>query len=87
MPAVNLILLRQRNFGLLWSASLISITGDWALRIALPVYVLRLTGSAAAVSGVVLAGIVLRVLASRGPDSLAGPAVPPCYGQPGLRRS
>jgi MFS family permease len=52
---VNVALLRQRNFGLLWFAGLVSIVGDWALRVALPIYVLRLTGSSAAVAGVVVA--------------------------------
>jgi len=51
-------LLSERNFGLLWLAGLISILGDWALRVALPFYVLRLTASASAVSVVVLAGLV-----------------------------
>src|SRR5262245_24348579 len=37
---------------------MISITGDWVLWIALPIYVLKLTGSPAAVSGVVLAGLL-----------------------------
>ncbi len=50
--------LRDRSFLLLWLAGLVSMTGDWALRIALPIYVIRLTGSAAAVSGVVLAGLL-----------------------------
>lgn len=38
-------LLFQRNFGLLWWGGLISFTGDWMLRIALPAYVYDLTGS------------------------------------------
>ncbi|MBK9056112.1 MAG: MFS transporter [Chloroflexi bacterium] len=38
-------LLRQRNFGLLWFGGLISMIGDWMLRIALPAYVYDLTGS------------------------------------------
>lgn len=59
---MNLAPLRQRDFGLLWSAGLISIVGDFALRVALPVYVLQLTGSAAAVSAVVLAGLVASLL-------------------------
>jgi predicted MFS family arabinose efflux permease len=55
---VNLTPLRQRNFSLLWWAGMISITGDWALRIALPIYVLRLTGSPAWVSAVVIASLL-----------------------------
>jgi MFS family permease len=38
--------LRQRNFMLLWSGSLISLIGDWLLRIGLPIYIYTLTGSA-----------------------------------------
>src|SRR4029077_14862206 len=51
-------LLSERNFGLFWLAGLISIVGDWALRIALPIYVLRLTGSASALPGVGGLGLV-----------------------------
>jgi predicted MFS family arabinose efflux permease len=47
--------LRQRNFALLWWAGLVSIAGDWTLRIALPIFVLQLTGSALATSGAVIA--------------------------------
>ena len=32
--------LRQRDFGLLWWAGLISLIGNWALGIALPIHVL-----------------------------------------------
>lgn len=44
-------LLRNRNFTLLWLGGLISQVGDWALFVALPMYVYRLTGSALATSG------------------------------------
>ena len=37
--------LRHRNFALLWFGGLISLTGDWILRVALPFHVYRLTGS------------------------------------------
>lgn len=49
---------RQPNFTLAWSAGLISMAGDWALKIALPILVLQLTGSIAATSGVVIAGML-----------------------------
>ncbi|NUT24155.1 MAG: MFS transporter [Hamadaea sp.] len=54
--------LRQRNFALLWWAGLISIAGDWTLRIALPIYVLQLTGSALATSGAVIAALAPTLL-------------------------
>lgn len=50
--------LRQRNFGLLWSAGLISLAGDWMLRIALPIYVYQLTGSALATSTMLIAAML-----------------------------
>jgi MFS family permease len=50
--------LRQRNFGLLWIAGLISLAGDWMLRIALPIYVYQLTGSALATSTMLIAGML-----------------------------
>ncbi len=37
--------MRQRNFMLLWLSGLISLTGDRAMRVALPVYVYQQTGS------------------------------------------
>ncbi|MBZ0318711.1 MAG: MFS transporter [Anaerolineae bacterium] len=41
---------RNRNFTLLWFAGLISYSGDWILRIALPITVYKMTGSASAIS-------------------------------------
>src|SRR5687767_13980586 len=51
-------LLRQRNFGLLWAASLISLTGDWVLVVGLPIEVYRRTGSTLATMGMVLASLI-----------------------------
>jgi MFS family permease len=53
---------RQRNFALLWFAGLISLAGDWTLMIALPIYVYQLTGSTLATSGMLMAGIVPRLV-------------------------
>jgi MFS family permease len=50
--------LRQRNFGLLWLAGLISMTGDWVLMVGLPVEVYRRTGSTLATAGMMLAWLV-----------------------------
>lgn len=55
-------LLRQRDFGLLWTAGLISIAGDFMLLIALPLHVYALTGSALAGGGVYASLLVPRVL-------------------------
>jgi MFS family permease len=48
-------ILRQRNFALLWFGGLISMTGDWVLFIALPIYVYTLTGSTLATSAMFIA--------------------------------
>lgn len=51
-------ILRQRNFGLLWTAGLISLIGDWALVVGLPVEIYRRTGSTLATAGMVLASLI-----------------------------
>jgi MFS family permease len=48
--------LRQRNFALLWMGGLISVIGDWILATGLPIYVLLLTHSVLATSGILIAG-------------------------------
>lgn len=50
--------LRQRNFGLLWLAGLISLIGDWVLVVGLPIEIYRRTGSTLATAGMLLAGLV-----------------------------
>jgi predicted MFS family arabinose efflux permease len=50
--------LRQRNFALLWVAGMISMAGDWALVVGLPVEIYRRTGSTMATAGMVLASLV-----------------------------
>ena len=57
-----LSLLRQRDFGLLWTAGLISIAGDFMLLVALPLHVYALTGSALAGGGVYASLLVPRIL-------------------------
>ena len=42
------LLIRRREFGLVWTAGLISMIGDWIVWIALPIRVFELTGSALA---------------------------------------
>jgi MFS family permease len=67
------LLRRRAGFRRLWAAGAVSETGDWLLLIALPVYVLQLTGSALTTStvllvelaGTVLAGPLAGVLADR----------------------
>lgn len=54
--------LRQRDFSLLWFAGLVSVAGDFALMIALPLHAYALTGSAVATGGVFAAGLVPRVI-------------------------
>src|SRR5262249_51248553 len=59
----GITLLRQRAFSLLWIAGLISLTGDWLIAVALPIYVYKLTGSPAATSAVVAVSVVAALLA------------------------
>src|SRR5262245_872585 len=54
--------LRQRNFALLWFGGLISMTGDWVLFIALPIYVYTLTGSTLATSAMFVAEMIPNLL-------------------------
>ena len=56
--------LRNRNYTFLWVGSLISATGDWVLRAALPFYVFVQTGSALATGLAFLSGIVPWILLS-----------------------
>lgn len=59
-----LSILRQRNFTLLWFGSLISLTGDWLLRIGLPVYIYILTGSALQTGIMFIAGNIPMLFSS-----------------------
>jgi MFS family permease len=54
--------LRNRNFALLWLGGLVSFFGDWALLIALPVFVYDLTGSTLATGGMFIAQTLPRLL-------------------------
>lgn len=52
----------QRNFGLAWWGGLVSMLGDWMLSVSLPIAVYELTGSAAAVSTIVVARLLPALL-------------------------
>lgn len=54
--------LRRRDFALLWSGGLVSMTGDWMLLVALPIYVYGATGSALATGAMFAAGLLPNVL-------------------------
>src|SRR6188768_4142391 len=47
------LLVRHRDFSLVWTAGLISMMGDWILWIVLPIRVYELTGSSLATAGLV----------------------------------
>lgn len=57
-----MMVLRNRNFALLWSGGLISMTGNWMLFVALPMYVYQTTGSTFATSLMFIASVVPRIL-------------------------
>jgi MFS family permease len=57
-------LLRHRNFALLWSGGLVSLTGNRVLSVALPFYVYSETGSTLATAAMVIATIVPSMLFS-----------------------
>lgn len=56
-----LALLRHRNYALLWCASIVSLTGDFALVAALPIYVYVRTGSVSVTAGILIAQTVPRI--------------------------
>jgi MFS family permease len=53
--------LRHRNFALVWLGGLISLLGDWTLRIALPFYIFEVTGSVLATGVMVMVSTIPRV--------------------------
>ncbi|WP_314149186.1 MFS transporter [uncultured Leifsonia sp.] len=55
--------LLRRDFALIWSAGLVSDTGDWLLMIALPLFAFSVTGSALGASTVFLAELIPMLLA------------------------
>ncbi|HEY0737259.1 MAG TPA: MFS transporter, partial [Herpetosiphonaceae bacterium] len=57
-----LSLLRQRNFALLWFGALISLVGDWMIRVSLPIYIYQLTGSTLATGLMFMAGVLPQIL-------------------------
>ena len=54
--------LRHRDFERLWLAGLVSVTGDFALIVALPLHIYRLTDSTLATAGVLAASFLPGVL-------------------------
>src|SRR5262245_42483377 len=63
-PSPKLRLLRNRSFSALWTAGFISLTGDWLLGVALPIYVYQLTRSPAATATAVASRVVVSLVVS-----------------------
>ncbi len=59
------LLLSRPGFRRLWTSGAVSETGDWLLLIALPVYVLQLTGSTLTTSTVFLLELAGALLSAR----------------------
>jgi MFS family permease len=57
-------LLRNRSFGSLWLAGFVSMTGDWLLGVALPIYVYQLSHSAAATATAVACRVAVGLVIS-----------------------
>lgn len=57
-----LAVLRQKNYGLLWSAGFISTLGDWVLFALLPFYIASITGSALATGSASLVELLPNLL-------------------------
>ena len=53
-----LVVLRRRNYGLLWVAQLISMIGDWAMFAALPFFIYELTSSVMATGAMFMIQVV-----------------------------
>ncbi|MFD8500073.1 MFS transporter [Amycolatopsis sp. NPDC059657] len=57
-------LLRQPSFARLWTAAFFSESAEWMLQVALPIYLYRLTGSAASTAASIALGLVPALLLS-----------------------
>ncbi|WLQ32280.1 MFS transporter [Streptomyces castrisilvae] len=62
MGALRQLLLQQRDYRLVLSAGLISLTGDWVLRTGLAYQIFHITGSTLASGGMLLASFLPQVL-------------------------
>jgi site-specific recombinase len=54
-------ILRRPAFTILWLGSLVSLTGDWALLIGLPLVVYSMTGSTLALGATAAAGALVAI--------------------------